>query len=228
LCIFSGDTYYHLWFMYSLAGVYLAMPFFSHLTKLENSRLLTLAVILYFTIGVFLPFLADVGYSATGRDFRCGIACPPFTGFMGFGIVGFALTRVKQSPRRRFGALAILILSTSTTISLTFFSSLEAGTGVETHFVYLNPLVACSACCCFYLLMLDRIPPQLSLIASRVSQYSFGIYLIHPLIIDGLKYLRFPSLSVLSGPLSAIIVVILSLLTCQLMYRLKFFRSLVM
>lgn len=227
LCIFTGETYYHLWFMYAIAGVYVAMPFFSHLSQPQNHQLLTTAAILYLLFAAALPAVSRLGHMMTGRDFSCGLSCAPFTNFPGMAILGFAISQIDQTAGRRKTAICILIFSTIMTIAMTIISSLQAGTGVETHFSYLDPFVLCSACSFFYLMMTERWPLSVQVLSSCISKYSLGIYFCHPLMIELLSALRVPGIPVIGGPVYAILTMLLTLLCCCVTEKIRILRKLV-
>ena len=86
---------YHLWFLYTIAGIYLVAPFFKRLTdSLTNKQIMGLLAIMAFPVAV-RPFINTV------TPVYIFLLEPLFGGYLAFFILGCLLGRVALRPIAR-------------------------------------------------------------------------------------------------------------------------------
>lgn len=142
--IFTGQISFHLWFMYALVGLYLAVPLFQPLFTTEAGRKIALYyVVLWLCCAVF--------YAYAKRYF--GLSFNPFGqfnfhyffGFMGFFFTGGLLRRVRVTLCWRWFWALVCVLATVLIYRFTKSWSLSLGSPNELFFENLSPFVVLQA-----------------------------------------------------------------------------------
>lgn len=162
------------WFVYALIGLYLAMPVISPWLKTATPRQLNMLICAWLATGL-LPLAAlhtGVNILAT--------ALTPFTGFLGYAVAGYWLTR--KPLRLRYALLLIglgLIFG-----GRVYLTGLKYGwQSVMTNDLSINIMMVNIGI--FALCMAWQNVPRWVLAPFRViSKYSLGVYLAHWLVIE--------------------------------------------
>src|SRR3989338_6228729 len=192
----TTKTYYHLGFFYYLLSLYLITPFVYQLIR--NRVLIFPFLFLWFIfISINELFRPLKFYSRVGTEM--------FTPYLGFYVVGYALgnnillTFKKMGPKVLF--LIFLISNLFIFIGTTYLS-IWKGKFISVLYIYYTPFVFFSSLTSFLLLknikwdIFNRQRVWLTNLIKRVSLISFGIYLIHPIIIELLyRYLMNDSIN---------------------------------
>jgi surface polysaccharide O-acyltransferase-like enzyme len=215
--LFTTDgVYYHLWFLYPLLGVYLAIPFASALRQSKDTRLFHYAVALWFCSTAVLPTIGQSLTASTGFDCTIAFEFPAFTGFLGVAMAGPVIGELEQ--KRTNVALAGLVLAfgVGTTFGLTVWHAVVAGETTQKYFGYLRPEVLLASGALFYLLRVLLSKEQRAF--KQLAGLSFGVYLVHPLVMELLAIRlmqRFPT-GLVGIPIVFIFVSIASFLFVKL------------
>ncbi len=156
-----------LWFMYTLAGLYLLTPILSQWLRNVSKKEVEFYLLLWWVTLVY-PYL---GLWLHINDSVSGILYY-FSGYVGYFILGYYLMRYYEFRLWHVvGAIAVAVI-----VPLILYSS-----GIEFDFCsllwYLSLPVAMMAFVVFVLVM--RIPNQQMSIVGKISTLSFGIYFIH-------------------------------------------------
>ncbi len=167
--LLKGETASHLWYLYLLIALYLMAPLIKKLLELTEGKHLTLAVILilwgwvsHMTGGNYLNW--DLGFAAENS---------------GFFVLGYALHEKykgkKEHALRRFLLAALVLL-----IHFAGMAAFKGNTYLSAVFApeTLNGLTALEASLVFTGFM--AVEPKKDW--GRLSSYTYGVYLIHPLI----------------------------------------------
>jgi surface polysaccharide O-acyltransferase-like enzyme len=182
--LFVQGTYYHLWFMYSLIGIYLILPVLRLLVRPEVDQ-----KILWYFIGLWLIFQSVLNFANYFGDIKIGISAPLANGFVGFFIFGYLLGPWTLSRFTVILAAATWILATLATILGTYFLTRSSGK-FETYFYgFTTPNVIAASAAAFLLIKsisewtLLAVPSAREL-SRRIAACAFGIYIIHVIIIE--------------------------------------------
>lgn len=183
-----GPVYYHLWFIYTIAGIYLAVPVFrvyvKHASRLNQAYLLGL----WFAGTALYPLVRHF----TG--FSIGIPIVAAGGFLGAFLLGNFLRDYQTGKRTAIYLVPGMLASLAFTAFSTYYLSLRNGAQYDGTFEdFLSPNVIAAAVCLF-LLMRDfsfegfkkRLPVIYNLV-KMISSASFSIYLMHILVLEILK-----------------------------------------
>jgi len=188
---YQNDVKYHLWYLYTLLGLYLAMPLFK--TFIQHGRKSDL---LYF---ILLDYIISATFEVLSSllDIRLGNGFGYFLGYGGYFLLGYYLANTSLNKKTTnlihlLGSAALLV-----TIIGTWFFSAEQGSLNQVFYKYLSlttPIVSVSV----FLLIKDLWNTENSRLTTVIANYSFGIYLIHPMILDVLRGEEFIQLTGIS------------------------------
>lgn len=178
---------YHFWYLYMIIGLYLITPFLRKIT--ENKDLSEYFIGMFFIFmlltkyGTKLPFIG-----ATLGSMLNSMSMNFVLGYSGYYVLGYYLRRYPLSGKWEHmlyicaGVLLLLGASANTVCSVLEGAYTERFTG------YTNPntIIVASA---IYTLFTKRIrkakfSQYTAQLIFRLSEYSFGVYLIHALIVD--------------------------------------------
>ncbi|TMM46322.1 acyltransferase [Colwellia ponticola] len=177
-------SYYHLWFLYALIGLYLFVPILRKITNSADNKLLIYYCIIWFLAVSIIPFIEKV----SGIDSK--IDLNSISGFIGYFVLGFLLGK-KEVSTKVFIISCILYLSlVSVTVIGTYYLTMK-NEGVFSGYLYsyLAPNTVLAAGSCFILIKYLAINSKLfqmisiSKIIKIISSCSFGIYLVHPVFL---------------------------------------------
>lgn len=230
----EGPIYYHIWFMYMIAALYAVTPILKDfIVSTDQKRIEYFLLILFFSVSVieFLQYFSSI-------QFNYFFSIKPLGGFIGFFILGYYLHTYEVKKLIRyvlyFCALACLVLIPVAT----YYATMNNGGFLNSYFYeYTNPFVACIASAIFILFKQSNIQPKdkdniLDRYILSVSKYSFGIFLVHPLVIYYLFQLNLTFTSeffnpLIRIPLTVIIVLFFSHLIVVVLGKIPYVKMIV-
>ncbi len=182
----------HLWFMYAIIGIYIALPFIQNMCKNLSKEQENLFLILwmFFSGGVviFVPFARLI--TNTGIDISYPIPIINSTYYLGYFISGHILYEryYKQRNNIKNNIIYFLtfILATLITIILTYVYSIK-NNSVYDSFLWYRSIFIIIASFTIFLLIITNEKIFNNKIILGVSSLSFGIYLLHVLFLIILK-----------------------------------------
>jgi len=176
--ILRGPRATHLWFFYALIGLYLFTPILRVFTARAKNSDILYYIGLWFITTPILFILEEF------TPLRNGFELYYFTGYVGYFLLGIYLGRLQTTPRLLWIALGLTALGSISTFVVFFFNL--PPTNNELPFrSYPSLNIILMAVGVFILLKAaaKRISPGLAHFSAIVSQSSFGIYLIHSIIL---------------------------------------------
>lgn len=179
--VFYGSEY-HLWFVYTLIGVYLIAPIFQKWIAFSKEKDFQYFLIIWMiTLFLTLPGIA-IYFPKINLTY--------FSGFLGYFILGYYLKNYincKNWILYLFISIGLLI-----TIFGTYYFSFKNHKFYEYFYEYLS-LNALAVSVGVFLLFnkIENINDKIKPIISKFNECSFGIYLIHPFIIVVFTFLGF-------------------------------------
>ncbi|HEX2697601.1 MAG TPA: acyltransferase family protein [Anaerolineales bacterium] len=181
-------TYYHLWFLYSLISIYLILPVLRLMIRPDTDK-----KVLWYLIGLWIVFQPILATANQFWNFRVNISAPLATGFLCYFVLGYLLGEIELSRSLVIWSAALWLMGALVTILGTYLFTRNSGQydGFFYDFVSLNVILASGAA--FVLLrwvsdakVFDS--PQIHSITRSLSTAAFGIYLIHIIVIEVLRY----------------------------------------
>ena len=188
-----------LWFMYTLAGLYMLTPILSKWLKTASKREVEFYLLLW-VITLIYPYFKlwlQVNESNTGILYY-------FAGFAGYYVLGYYLKHLYEYK----GWHVVVSATVAIIVPLVLYSS-----GLEFDFFsvlwYLSLPVAMLAFTIFVLVM--HCPNKQMSLVGQISKLSFGIYFVHIFIMRRIVW-NFDWINHLSGLIQIILIALLSFL----------------
>jgi len=181
LKILRGPRENHLWFFYALIGLYLFTPILRVFVARASLRDLYYFCGLWFLVVPVFSFLQEF------TPLRIGFELYFIAGYSGYFVLGYLLGMFQYSRRQLYGlAFLFLIFSVGTTV-------LHAIVPSEYFVGYLSINIVPMTVFAFILLREVQIGDRLNSFLVPLSRASFGIYLVHVIVLDVLEKLPYTS-----------------------------------
>ncbi len=178
--------HYHLWYLPFLCGVYLALPFLQRIVSDETlaDGLLAVSTV----IGLGVPWLAELltllwpGMGGILRSVKGHLEFSFFMDCLALVLLGHRLNRRSLTAKQRRGIYILGLLGLLVTGIATVWASRRTGTASSLFFDFKAPNNLCTGAAVFVFAKynLKKLPKAVDLLA----RCSFGIYLVHPLVIE--------------------------------------------
>jgi surface polysaccharide O-acyltransferase-like enzyme len=227
--ILRGPRAPHLWFFYSLIGLYFFTPILRlFIAKAKNSDILYY-IALWFIITPVMFILGEF------TPIRNGFELYYAAGYVGYFLLGYYLGGLETTPRLLWLALGLVIAGYAFTFAV-FAFDLPPQNNELPFRSYPSLNIILMAIGAFLLLKAagERIPGWLARLSALVSPASFGIYLIHSVILtlmvagwEALGYQPAAGFSLWVIPLVALIAFLLSWMTTAILRKIPILRSIV-
>lgn len=227
-------TYYHLWFLYSLLSIYLILPVLRLMIRPDTDK-----KVLWYLIILWLIFQPLLTIAHKFWNFSIKINAPLATGFVCYFILGYLLGGITLSRTRIILSTAIWILGTVVTIFGTYLFTRSSGQfeGFFYDFVSINVILASSVAFLILRWGSEGRPftsPNAQAILRTIATSTFGIYLIHIIVIEVLSgwipFLHLNSLvgnAVWSVPLVSTLVFAISFLMVRILQKVPILKYIV-
>lgn len=187
LLLLTG-TYYHLWFLYSLLAIYLILPLLRLMVRPDTDRRL-----LWYFILLWLIF--QPGWTVLQQFWHLYINITPLlaTNFTPYFFLGYLLGEIDLTPRRLVASALLFVVGVAATVLGAYLMSSSAGAYNGFFYDFLSFNVIAAAAGAFVLLRRagesaalgsDRLQAALRSLAPA----TYGIYLVHVLVIEILGY----------------------------------------
>jgi surface polysaccharide O-acyltransferase-like enzyme len=216
--IVLGPAWYHLWFLYMLIGLYLLTPIvrcFINNCKREHMEYF---LVLFFIIGTCIPFInimLNQFLIFKGKTIYFSVV--ELSGYIGYYIAGYYFANYKIGNKTKISIYILAILSILFTIIGTSIMSIYKNEPMGDLYGYLLPNTMFIAFGLFIFFQENfhrRIFSQrLEKIIIKISKDTFGIYLIHALVIQIFGVIGLNTLiinPIISIPVISIMVMIIS------------------
>lgn len=218
-------AYYQFWFMYSLLGMYIAIPVFQFMIQRMDKKILQYTLVVWICSSVILPMLCRYipGFKIS-EHFDLGF----LEGYWGYFLLGGYLRKYPIKKAKMKGILllfvGVLITSVSAIIEWLY-------TGPQNYYgyvfgAYLLPGAVMASAGTFLLLSNVSLSGKARDIVLHVSGLSMGIYYTHTMIINIIERL-FTHLenSVGTAALKWLIVCVFAGLTTETIKRIGILRK---
>ena len=227
-------TYFHLWFLYSLLGIYLILPILRLIVRGDPDKKL-----LWYLMLLWLLFQPILSLAHKLWNFDINLRAPLAGGFVGYFILGYLLGEMTLTTPRILVSALIWVLSTFVTILGTYLFTRETGQFDGYFYDYVSIGVAFASASTFILLRwlsetnLFTSPPAREWM--RVLAISaFGVYLIHVIVMEVLSsWIPFVHVNSMMGnaiwtiPLVSAIVFLLSFLIVRVLQKIPIVKQIV-
>ena len=176
--LFEG-AHFHLWFVYSILGLYLFVPILRKWVKSSTDN-----EILYFLILWFITLVSQINLL---RPYIPQIDLINFSGYIGYFVLGYYLNRLDF--KNKAFPLLLYILGFVVTFLGTYYLTSKKGIFVASFYKYLSPNVLIASIGVFLLVKnLSIRNLWLKRVITMIDNNSFGIYFSHVLFIYMFSY----------------------------------------
>lgn len=180
--IFQSPVMTHLWFLYTLIGLYLFVPVLQAFFQTGHRSMWYLYLGAAFVGASIVPFVFDL----TGVRLL-GIDLTYFPIYAAYMMMGALLSKVRADVKWSVIFLAGAILAGGCTALLTRWATIKHGSPVETFYAYSSPFVVAASVCFFIGLRgvgagaasFARFERGIAVLAPL----SFGVYILHPVVL---------------------------------------------
>ncbi len=181
----------HLWFMYALIPLYLLSPVLKKLVDSMSMKLAKYCLLMWFIFSSLLPTLYSLvpstirPFFVVSKEYNLNF----LNGYIGYFLLGYYLHNYKNKISIKW--LSVIILVDTAIISLgSWYKTMASGEYSEIFKVYSRAFVLILSVALFLLVkeLISKYP--LKRISANVIKFfsalSFGVYLMHNLLIDAL------------------------------------------
>lgn len=178
--------HYHLWFLYTLIGLYLIVPFLRKICEDKRLEQYFLILSFIFTFGVNIlktvPKLQEIIEQLESKTNLYFIL-----GYTGYFLLGHYLVKYGINKKTEIAVYILGILAVPVTVVATYIKSLQDGAINQDMYAYLLPTTALTATAVFLFFKNKVSKIKVSKKAEKVillfSKVSFGMYLVHDFVI---------------------------------------------
>ncbi|PKB21989.1 surface polysaccharide O-acyltransferase-like enzyme [Janthinobacterium sp. 64] len=183
--IMSGQTMFHLWYLYALVGLYAVVPvlrkFYQHSSRQEHLAF----ILLWFAVASIYPTIMALMNDTQCGSLQLGLLATQyhltyFGGYIGYLLLG---AYIADSRGSLMAGLTIFASCSAATMAVTYLWSQHLGGPCEFFYIYLSPLVV-GAAYGLYTAFMGMKPGVPSRWVMAISDCTLGIYCIHIFMID--------------------------------------------
>ena len=230
--------HYHLWFLFMIAGLYLIVPLLRPIVRDDRLTRYFLLLALIFTfllpqLALFVSFVSPRLSNLISTVIMYTYLYFPL-GFTVYFVGGCYLSRREFSRKEEL----VLYAAGITGLFFSVFASLAyakmQGAASDLFYTYNSLNILFSSVPIFVFakqhLNFPRMGDRARAILRTLSKYSFGVYLVHPMVIELLQHFGIDTFSCnafFSVPLLALLVFAVSLAISAVLNRIPFFKRFV-
>jgi len=213
--LFYGSKF-HLWFIYTLLGLYLFIPILRKWIKNSGNK-----EIVYFLIIWVLTIIYSIPHF---NIYLPKVPLTNFTGYIGYFVLGYFLSNL--TIKNKYVPIMFILIGMSITIYGTYYLTLKNNEYSEYFYGYLTPNVLLSSMGIFLLFKNFVIKnKRIRKVILFFSKHSFGIYLVHVFILALLNSVGINwklTDTIISIPITAVICFLLSSLIIYLLRKVRY------
>ncbi len=181
---------YHLWFLYLIIGLYICIPIIKKIAEdhIVAEYFLAASLVFTFLVPVVLQVLSDFVSEDLAKactDAYNDMNLAVLGGYVAYFIAGFRLSQITLSKTKRRIIYVLGVLGIIATIFLTAAASVKEGVPVGDYYGYLgiNVFAPSAAAFVWFKHNLSHVKAD-SFLMKQLTKCSFGIYLVHILVLE--------------------------------------------
>lgn len=210
---FKGETQVHLWYIYTVIGLYMIVPvikpWIDNLNKKQIEYFLLLFLIFNCMYSVFCNF--NIGFLVVLCNFISKLSINIVGGYIGYFVLGYYLSTYDIPKNIRIACYAIGCAAVISCIAATVIYSRYIGAPTEIFWNYNSFLIFLWSTCIFVFFKYNL--DWFNKYTNRIEGCTLGIYVFHMFIVFELWRLGFSTFSfssIFSVPVIVLIVLIVS------------------
>lgn len=190
LLIMSGRPEFHLWFLFAIFFLYISVPFISLIYKYVNDKERLCFVLFFLIISSASAILWIIKNQTIWRLPPNPVFTIEWFFYLGYFLIGYELKSVVLSKIQIYIIFCIFCIFCIFSFFILYYSNLigqfERGQGLV--YCYLSPLVIVESVSAYVLILNTYIyVKKYNFLWDQLSEFSFGIYLIHILILRSIE-----------------------------------------
>lgn len=216
---------YHLWYLYTLAGLYLAVPVYRKIA--EDKKTLEYFIALCFITGGIVPLLLQipqVEFIASGMISKTNFHFA--LGYSGYFLLGYYLHTYPLSQKKRQLVYIAGVSALLFTVLVTNFVSQAEGQQTTRFYTESFPNTFLFGLCVFVLFQQSNPTEKQAKFFSKVNRLSFGIYLVHDfylvVFLEELNWLGYGLSPLIGVPVFGLTVYVASAFTTFILSKIPF------
>lgn len=222
--LITGTPYYHMWFIYMILPLYILTPFLQKVILKSSKQELNLLIAFSFIVSIL--YNIDDAFS----DHSSSIFLTKFLSFIPYFLIGYNIKRSTETPPKQ--VLWIVFLASIIVTSLGYYyGSINDNRLISLYFYdYLSVSVLAMSLSFFYILKEWKLSVFLEKKIAKLSLLSLGIYLVHPVIIDIIRFFKIGPDTfnpIISLPIITITVFAVSLSTCLIIRKMPVIKKII-
>ncbi len=216
---------YHLWYLYTLIGIYLIAPFLKILVDRCSMKQLVWLLVLMMLCTTIRPFINTV----TPSGVYVYLFEPLFNGYIACFLMGYILSKINYDRKVVLAFLIAGVLAFAGSLLLNHTSSSSAGINLVANSGYsLCHYVLAAAIFVLSKFVFEK-RTFLKGFTSTLARCSFGIYLIHAAVIDVVsKYFMIDASPIVSSAYVFVISFVVSFAISFLLGKIKYVKKIVL
>lgn len=224
----------HLWYMYAIISVYIALPFIQNMCKNLSKELENLFLILWIVLSgisvIVLPIARYITKSNVEIDYPVPLINAAY--YLGYFVCGHILYKrfenTKFTKRKNIICLAVYSVCTFITAFFTYFISIKADRFFDAMTWYKSIFTILATIAIFLLFVANKDFFKSELIL-KISKYTFGVYLIHIFFFNIMKNCLDITLlnPIIAIPVTTISLYVISVITCLVLSKIPYVKKLI-
>lgn len=192
--LFHSPAYYQFWFMYSLLAIYLLLPVLQTLVNHCDKKKLEYILILWTVFSVVVPLISRYVPVFRVSGYSDLVLCK---GYLGYFLLGHYLNKYAQEVKPlRSGLLYIagaVVTGVCAVIEFVYYRGNISEYAGLVYQDYLAPATVISTIGVFLFLQNRKykFKQKTSMVITRISSLSIGVYYIHMLVLTAIEYAGF-------------------------------------
>lgn len=226
--VIKGQPYYHLWYLYMMAGLYLVTPFIRQFVLTSSANLINGFIVVCFVVA---SLETSVGILSENKS---GTFLGLFFPFMGYFVAGYHIRNVSICISIRVLLVTTIVCGTLIALGTGLLLPVLGTRGWLVMYNYLNPFVIIMSLCIFSIAAKHRLGVEnlanekLKKVVTLLAPLTLGIYLVHPFWLKVLAHFGVNGLFVhplLGIPFLSMVLFVLSVVSVQLLMNIPYLRS---
>lgn len=190
----NGNISPHLWYLYMLVGLYISVIFLKKVIKNSSKKELQIFILIGFIYSILIPTMANFPAFAIYKVFSSKMYLNIFSCYFMYLVLGYYIHTYNVEKKYRFVIYALAIVSLILTYTVTKTLSLSDGKINET--LYRNSsinvfFVSLGLFLFFKNAGFEKMKDKYKDYASKLVSKTFGIYLVHQIVINVLNKIGF-------------------------------------
>lgn len=183
--LYLGKVHIHLWYPYMIVGLYLITPIIKpYVNNVKKNNLMYFIVIWFISNGI-------IGFSEKFTGYKLAFNLNFFHWSLGYFVLGFILSKYNLSKKQKNAIYILGFLGLVATVYLTYILTKDNnGIIIDHMYSYYAPNVIFTAIAVFVLIRdinwqrIIKDNNMIKNIISSLSKTSFGVYLVHLLVLN--------------------------------------------